>query len=88
MPLGASNATTAGADITEADLRRIMDGLNAAGDNNDAGIIAGIHRCLGDGRPVLEVRLDGRPYLSMWGDGKILVLDMRKWLLPSFGKHS
>ena len=75
MDSSVTNATsTTGADITVADLRQTMDAINRIRREDDAKLIAAIHHTL-TGRPTLEVRLDGRLYLSLRGEASTLVID-------------
>lgn len=71
---GTSTVTTA-ADISLDDLRKLQEEFNQARPDVDGELIALIHYALGPERPTLEVILDGRPYLSIRTEGKVLVID-------------
>ena len=73
---------SAAADITPADLVKLMREFNRQSRREDAGLVASIHRLLGADRPVLEVCLDGRRLISVYGDGQVLVIDRDHFLRP------
>jgi len=82
-PMTTSTLTAeASKPLTEERLLELCKKFNEDARKSDSKIVAFFHNALGFEPAVLEVHVNGRPYLSARVEGKVLVLDMVAAALP------